>query len=71
MSHFWLKIFVETRRSSASLELLIDLLAYLESELWLKNPIFHKNKKMQEKRESSSGNSPATYARELFKPSKD
>jgi len=44
MSHFWGKIVVETRRSFASLDPLIDLLAYLEPELWSKNPIFHKNK---------------------------
>ena len=32
-----------------SLELLIGLLAYLEPKLWLKNPIFDKNKKVKQK----------------------
>jgi len=42
--YFWLKVFVETMRSSASSEPLTDLLAYLEPELWLKKHIFHKTK---------------------------
>ena len=42
-SHFWLKFLLETWLSSASLEPLIDLLAYAGQELWLKNPISHKN----------------------------
>jgi len=55
MSHFWLKIVLETRRSSASLEPLIDLLAYLEPELWPQNPFCTKKQKLQKKRESPAG----------------
>jgi len=43
------QFFLETRWSSASLEPLIDLLPCLEPELWLKNPILHKNQKIAEK----------------------
>ena len=46
---FFGSIFLETRRSSASLEPFIDLLACPEPELWPKNPILHKNPKMAEK----------------------
>jgi len=28
---------------------LIDFLAYLEAELWLKNPVFDKNRKVSQK----------------------
>jgi len=41
---FWFKIFLETRWSSASLKPLIDLLAYLDPELWLKKTFFTKIK---------------------------
>ena len=34
---FWLKIFLETRPKSASLEPLDDFLAYRERKLWLIN----------------------------------
>jgi len=34
---FWLKVFMESRLSSESLEPLIGFLAYLEPKLWLKN----------------------------------
>jgi len=40
---------VEIRPKSASLEPLIDFLTYLEPELWLKNPVFDKNKKVSQK----------------------
>ena len=69
--------FLETRRSSRSIELLIDLLACLEPEFWPKNPVMHRNPKLQKKQESPTGglragdNSPDAYARELFKHSKD
>jgi len=42
MNHFMVQVLLETRLQSASLEPLIDLLAYLEPKLWLKNPIFDK-----------------------------
>jgi len=32
-----------------SLVPLIDFLTYMQPELWLKNPVFHKNQKLQEK----------------------
>jgi len=74
--HFWLKIFVETRRSSASSEPLNDLLAYLDPKLWLKTPFFTKIKKCRKSVicpltvNLAGHNSAAAYARELFKPSK-
>jgi len=40
--------FFETRLWSASSEPLIDLLAYLEPNLWLKNPVFHKIQKVSQ-----------------------
>ena len=39
---FMAQTFLETRRPSASLEPLIDLLACLEPKLWPKNPVVHK-----------------------------
>jgi len=45
----WLKIVLETRRSSASLELLSDFLVCLEPELWPKNPVVLKNPKTAKK----------------------
>jgi len=42
--------FLEAKRlSSMSLVPLIDFLTYMQPELWLKNPVFHKNQKLQEK----------------------
>jgi len=40
---------VENRPKFASLEPFIDFLAYLEPELWLKNPVFDKNQKVSQK----------------------
>jgi len=37
---YWIKVLLETRSKSASIEPLIDLLAYLKPKLWLKNPVF-------------------------------
>jgi len=48
---------LETKRSSASSEPLIDLLAYLEPELWPKNPVLHKIQKLQKKHESPTDGS--------------
>ena len=45
---FWLKLFVETRRSAASIEPLIDLLACLEPKSWPKKPILPPNQKIAE-----------------------
>ena len=62
---------------SASLEPLIDLLAYLEPNLWLKKQFLTKIKVSQKVTLAISGqtlashNSAADRARELFKPSKD
>jgi len=39
----------ETRPKSATPEPLIDFLAYLDAELWLKNPVFDKNRKVSRK----------------------
>jgi len=41
--------FLETRPKSASLEPFADLLAYMDPEVWLKNSILTKFKKLQEK----------------------
>jgi len=49
MSQLLAQTFLETRGAYASLELLIDLLAYLEPELWPKNPSLHKKPKIAEK----------------------
>ena len=75
---FCLKIVLESRRSSASLELLIDLLARLEPKLRPKRNILHKNQKNGRKSTSlpltpalASDYSPDAYARELFKLSQD
>jgi len=74
---FWLKLFVETKRSNASIEPLIDLVACLEPKLWPKNPIVTQNQKIAECIESPNGgisnsdNSPLEHARELFETSKD
>jgi len=46
MSHFLAQVFLETRLLFVFLVPLIDLPAYLEPELWIKNPIFHKNQKV-------------------------
>jgi len=39
---------VETKRSNASIEPLIDLVACLEPKLWPKNPIVTQNQKIAE-----------------------
>jgi len=49
--YFFIKFCFDTRPKSASLELLINFLAYLEAELWLKNPVFDKNRKVSQKLE--------------------
>jgi len=45
---FWLKLVLETRQFSASIEPLLDLLACLGPKLWPKNPIFPQNQKIAE-----------------------
>jgi len=50
---FWL-IFLETRRKSTSSEPLIGFSAYLKPKLWLKNPIFNKNKKLRKRHDLPS-----------------
>jgi len=45
---FWLKLVLETKQLSASIEPLLDLLACLEPKLWLKNPISPQNQKIAE-----------------------
>ena len=45
---FWLKLVLETRQLSASIEPLLDLLACLEPKLWPKNPILPPNQKIAE-----------------------
>jgi len=76
-ANFWIKFFVETKLSSASLKPLIDLLAYLEPELWLKNNISYKYKNCRKSvicpltANVASHISAADYATELLKPSKD
>jgi len=69
---------LEFKRSSASIELLIDLLACLEPELWPKTSVVHKNPKTAEKAWvyrrrlcATRDDSQDAYVRELFKPSKD
>jgi len=48
-SFFWLKLFLETRLSSESLESLIDFLAYLETEPWHKTEFVTNIKKFHER----------------------
>jgi len=43
------EVYLETRLSSYSLEGLIGFVAYLEPKLWLRNPIFEKNKNVPRK----------------------
>ena len=45
---FWLKLFLETRWSPASIEFLLDLPECLEPKLWPKNPILPQIQKMHE-----------------------
>jgi len=40
---------LKTRPKSASIEPLIDLLAYLKPKLWVKNPVFGKSQKVSRK----------------------
>ena len=47
-SYYWLKLFLETRRSAASIEHLTDLLGCLEPTLWSKNPILLQIQKIAE-----------------------
>jgi len=49
MTHGLAQFFWETRPKSASLEPLIDLLAYLEPKLGFKNPVFDKIQKVSKK----------------------
>ena len=72
----WLKLFLETRRSATSIELLIDLLACLELKLWPQNPILiYEN--CRKCIESPTGvnsicdNSMLEHASELFEASND
>jgi len=71
---FWLKIFLETRPKSASLEPLNDFLAYRERKLRLINQKLT-NILLPQKplwgHFSPGNNSPSDWARELFNPSKD
>ena len=75
---FWLKLFLETRWSPASIEPLLDLLACLELKFWPKNPILPPNSEKSENAWVShwrlaitSDNSPPEDASELHEPSKD
>ena len=45
---FWLKLLLETRRSAASIESLIDILACLQPKLWPKKNILPHNQKIAE-----------------------
>jgi len=47
--NLWLNLFLETTPSSESLESLIHFLVSLGQKLWLKNPVFDKNKKVSQK----------------------
>jgi len=67
------QIFVETRRSAASIKLFIDLVACLEPKLWSKKNILLQNQKIAENESptggiSNSGNSQLEHADELFEP---
>ena len=76
-SCYWLKLFLETRRSAASVEPLTDLLGCLESTLCSKNPILLQIQKIAENALfptggfSDSDNSPLEHDSELFEASKD
>ena len=73
----WLKLWLETKRSSASLEHLIDLLACLQPELSQKPHCAQKSKKCRKSVSLpltacvAGDNSPDANAREVFKSSKD
>ena len=72
----WLKLFLETRRSATSIELLIDLLACLELKLWPQNPIliYENCRKCIESPtdvNSICDNSMLEHASELFEASND
>ena len=75
---FWLKVFLKTRLSSESLELLvIGYLAYLEPKLWIKNKKIGKNctptnanVRRKAPRAIDGYNSLSEWARELYKLSK-
>jgi len=71
MRHFLAQSCLESRLKSAFLEPLVDLRAYLEPKLWLKNPVLTKLKKgiICPLRASFGHNWAADWARELFKPS--
>ena len=73
-SQFLAYVFLENGLWSESLESLIGFLAYLEANLWLKNHILFKNKKVSRKVQFLllrqilvSHNSAADWAKELFK----
>jgi len=70
----WLKFVLESRLPSKSLEPLNDFLAYLKPQLWLKKQKLVKivaRKYLPDVYSTPCNNSPADWARELFKPSKD
>jgi len=46
---FWIKIVLESRLSSESLQHLFGFLAYLEPKLWLKNRVFDKIQRVTQK----------------------
>jgi len=79
MSLFCFKLFLETRRTSASLEPLTDIPASISgTRIMAQRPHFAQKSKNCRKSmslpltaSSTSDNSPAAYARELFKPLKD
>jgi len=52
---FWRKLFLETTRSPASIEPLLDLLACLEPKLWPKTAFCPKIRKLQKMHEFPSG----------------
>ena len=71
---FWLKVSLKTRSKYASIELLIDFLAYREWKLWLINQKLTKILLPQKPLWGAflpGNNSPSDWARELFKPCKD
>jgi len=70
---YWLKVLLKIRSKSTSIE--IDLLAYLQPKLWVKNSVFGPIQNFSEKvqfalsgQTLANNKSAADWARELFKP---